>query len=77
MNPAIIILGMGWQPHCDSPGIAANASAGLNAEATEVQPVDPAKFLVGSPELWKFRRTNVSAHTKVRRLTRPDKTRDA
>jgi hypothetical protein len=49
MNPAIILPGMGRQPHCDAPRIAAHASAGLNPDAAEAQPVDPAKFLVGSP----------------------------
>ena len=59
MNLAIILLGIGWQPHCDAGRIAADASSAVNAlEATEVQLVDLTNFLVGSPELWKFRRIN-------------------
>jgi hypothetical protein len=53
---------MGRQPHCDAPRIAAHASAELKAEEAGVQPVDPAKFLLGAPELRKLRRTNVSVY---------------
>ncbi|MBT2520829.1 hypothetical protein [Arthrobacter sp. ISL-28] len=55
MNPAIIMLRMGRQSHFHAPRIHAHAPAGMNGpEAAEVQPADPAKFLVGSPQLWKF-----------------------
>lgn len=40
MNPATILPGMGRQPHCDAPRIAAHASAGLKSDAADVQPVD-------------------------------------
>jgi hypothetical protein len=60
-----ITLSPGWQPHRDADEIAANATTGLNGlEATEVQPIDPTKFLVGSPGLWKF-------PTNQRHLSRP------
>ena len=44
MNPATILPGMGRQPHCDAPRIAAHASAGLKSEAADVHPVDPSSF---------------------------------
>ena len=43
-NPAIILPGMGRQPHCDAPPFAAQPSAGLKAEPAEVPPVDPSSF---------------------------------
>lgn len=52
MIPAIVLPGIGRQPRCDAPRIDAYASASLKAEATGLQPADPAKFLLGSPKLW-------------------------
>jgi hypothetical protein len=55
-NLAIITLSIGWQPHWDTGRTPADASAVNALEATEMQLIYPAtKFLVGSPELWKFR----------------------
>lgn len=60
MNLAII-LAVGWQAPCDAGQVSANASAGVNGlELTEVRLTDPTNILVGSPELWKFRRINVA-----------------
>lgn len=60
MNLAII-LAVGWQAHSDAGQASANASAGVNGlELTEVRFTDPTNILVGSPELWKFRRINVA-----------------
>lgn len=56
-----IILAVGWQAHCDAGKVSANASVEVNGlELTEVRLIEPTNLLVGSPELWKFRRINVS-----------------
>ena len=60
MNLAIM-LAVGWQAHCEAGQVSANASAGVNGlELTEVRLTDPTNLLVGSPELWKFRRINIA-----------------
>jgi hypothetical protein len=60
MNLAIM-LAIGWQAQCDAGQVSANPSAEVNGlELTEVRLVDPTNLLVGSPELWKFRRINVA-----------------
>ena len=60
MNLAIFMLALSWQPHAETGASPVTVPAGVEEQrVADVQPVDPTKLLVGSPELWKFRRINV------------------
>lgn len=59
MNLAILMLALSWQPHSATGGSPIITAGVEELTVAAVQPVDPTKLLVGSPELWKFRRLNV------------------
>ncbi|MGM9472501.1 hypothetical protein ACS5PJ_10900 [Pseudarthrobacter sp. YS3] len=60
MNLAVFMLALSWQPHGGTGGSPATVPAVAEEQTVaNVQDVDPTKLLVGSPELWKFRRINV------------------
>jgi hypothetical protein len=60
MNLAVFLLAVSWQPNCALGETPVDVPAVVEeSRVAAVQSVDPTKLLVGSPELWKFRRLNV------------------
>lgn len=63
MASVVLIIALSWggQTNCEPGSVSADASAGRAVpESAELYSVGPApSFLVGSPELWKFRRINM------------------